>query len=224
LARPPPRRGGIAAAYAAGARLQHLHHYAALIVSIILSLLIVSLTDFVVKPAQASYEAARAIGEPVRRARENEILRDISAISAPLQEQGIEALRDKEATTKLLQRLIETVQHHRGRRRRRRQRLGRACCCAGRQAHRQSRAIRAISLAVGQSRRPDPARIGAGAYFVMQLFVGEPYFLVTGHAVDLRVVDYIKSIELAGKFYAQIGQAIERGQLTIFLVCAPSRS
>ena len=32
----------------------------------------------------------------------------------------------------------------------------------------------------------------------MQLFVGEPLFLVTGHAVDLRVVDYIKSIELAG--------------------------
>ncbi len=32
-----------------------------------------------------------------------------------------------------------------------------------------------------------------GAYFVMQLFVGEPLFLATGHAVDLRVVDYIKS-------------------------------
>src|SRR6266436_2712641 len=78
-----------------------------LIVAIILSLLVLNLTDFVVKPAQASYEAARAIGEPVRRARENEILRDISAISAPLQEQGVDALRDNEATGKLLQRLIE---------------------------------------------------------------------------------------------------------------------
>ena len=37
------------------------------IVTIILSLLVISLTDFVVKPSQASYEAARAIGEPVRR-------------------------------------------------------------------------------------------------------------------------------------------------------------
>ena len=50
-----------------------------LIVAIILSLLVINLTDFVVKPAQASYEAARAIGEPVRRAREEEILRDIGA-------------------------------------------------------------------------------------------------------------------------------------------------
>ena len=51
-----------------------------------------------------------------------------------------------------------------------------------------------------------------GAYFVMQLFVGEPYFLVTGHAVDLRVVDYIKSIELAGKFYSQIETRLERAR------------
>jgi two-component system nitrogen regulation sensor histidine kinase NtrY len=49
-----------------------------LIVAIILSLLFVNFTDFVVKPAQASFEAARAIGEPVRRARESEILRDIA--------------------------------------------------------------------------------------------------------------------------------------------------
>ena len=53
----------------------------------------------------------------------------------------------------------------------------------------------------------------------MQLFVGEPLFLVTGHAVDLRVVDYIKSIELAGSFYSQIEQAMQRSQLIIFLVC-----
>jgi two-component system, NtrC family, nitrogen regulation sensor histidine kinase NtrY len=58
-----------------------------------------------------------------------------------------------------------------------------------------------------------------GAYFVMQLFVGEPLFLVTGHAVDLRVVDYIKNIELAGSFYSQIEQAMQRSQLIIFLVC-----
>ena len=53
----------------------------------------------------------------------------------------------------------------------------------------------------------------------MQLFVGEPLFLVTGHAVDLRVVDYIKSIEFAGSFYSQIEQAMQRSQLLIFVVC-----
>ena len=58
-----------------------------------------------------------------------------------------------------------------------------------------------------------------GAYFVMQLFVGEPLFLVTGHSVDLRVVDYIKSIEFAGSFYSQIEQAMQRSQLLIFVVC-----
>jgi two-component system nitrogen regulation sensor histidine kinase NtrY len=72
--------------------------------------------------------------------------------------------------------------------------------------------------AVNQAR---PVQIEApnGAYFAMQLFVGEPLFLVTGHAVDLRVVDYIKSIELAGSFYSQIEQAMQRSQLIIFLVC-----
>src|SRR6266481_1263695 len=78
-----------------------------LIVAIIMSFVVLNLTDFVVKPAQASYEAARAIGEPVRQAREEEILRDIAAISGPLQEQGMEALRDSEATKKTLERLIE---------------------------------------------------------------------------------------------------------------------
>ena len=58
-----------------------------------------------------------------------------------------------------------------------------------------------------------------GAYFVMQLFVGEPLFLVTGHSVDLRVVDYIKSIEFAGSFYSQIEQAMQRSQLLIFVIC-----
>ena len=65
-----------------------------LIVAIILSLLVINLTDFVVKPAQASFEAARAIGEPVRRAREEEILRDIGAIAGPLQNLGVDGVRD----------------------------------------------------------------------------------------------------------------------------------
>jgi two-component system nitrogen regulation sensor histidine kinase NtrY len=58
-----------------------------------------------------------------------------------------------------------------------------------------------------------------GAYYVMQIFVGEPFFLVTGHAVDLRLVDYIKSIDLAGSFYSQIERAMQQSQLIIFLVC-----
>jgi two-component system nitrogen regulation sensor histidine kinase NtrY len=53
----------------------------------------------------------------------------------------------------------------------------------------------------------------------MQIFVGEPYFLVTGHAVDLKLADYINSIDLAGRFYSQIGQALERGQVRFFFIC-----
>ncbi len=189
------------------------------IVTIILSLLVINLTDFVVKPSQASYEAARTIGEPVRRAREDEILRDIAAISGPLQSAGIDALRDREETTRLLDRLI----------------VGRAIIEAA--------VIDADKGLVAQAKSPDfegianpvpPARFlwqavskggpvqfesEVGAYFVMQLFIDEPLFLVTGHAVDLRVVDYIKSIEFAGKFYSQIEQALRRGQLIIFVVC-----
>ena len=78
-----------------------------LIVAIILALVFVNFTEYVVKPAQASFEAARAIGEPVRRARESEISRDIYAISAPLQKQGIDVLKDVPALTETLQRLIE---------------------------------------------------------------------------------------------------------------------
>jgi len=73
-------------------------------------------------------------------------------------------------------------------------------------------------LAVNQP-RPIEFATDSGTYFVMQLFVGEPLFLVTGHAIDLKVVDYIKSIEFAGKFYAQIEQALRRSQLVIFLIC-----
>lgn len=190
-----------------------------LIVSIILSLLFLNLTDFVVRPSQASYEAARTIGEPVRRAREDEILRDISAIAGPLQSMGIEALREAEPTKLLLEHVIE----------------GRAIIEVaivdgdrGLIATAQAPGTQPIANIVPSAQflwqavnHGSPIQLEApqGAYFVMQLFVGEPLFLVTGHAVDLKVVDYIKSIELAGKFYSQIGEALERGQLIIFVVC-----
>jgi len=205
-----------------------------LIIAIIQSLLVINLADFVVKPAQDAYraaadtfESARAIGEPVRRARENEILRDIAAVSAPLQERGMDALRDKVATTKVLEQLI-----------------------AGRPEIIEAAVIEVdkglLARAVAPGAKPiaDPVppaqfiwqtvNLGGpvqlesqqGAYFVMQLFVSEPYFLVTGHNVDLRVVDYIKSIEVAGKrmeaagdFYHQINGALQRSQVTIFVVC-----
>ena len=192
-----------------------------LIVAIILSLLVINLTDFVVKPAQASYEAARAIGEPVRRAREEEILRDIGAISAPLQALGIDGVRDRRRRPTLLERLIEG-----------RPMIEAIVIDADKGADRCERAVapnatglkdpmpsaQAMWRAVNQN---GPVEIQApnGAYFVMPLFVGEPLFLVTGHAVDLRVVDYIKSIEFAGSFYSQIEQAMQRSQLLIFVIC-----
>jgi two-component system nitrogen regulation sensor histidine kinase NtrY len=190
-----------------------------LIVAIILSLLVINLTDFVVKPAQASFEAARAIGEPVRRAREEEILRDIAAISAPLQALGIDGVRDQAATTSLLERLIDgrpmieaiVIDGDSGV-------LERAVAPNGTGLKDPMPPAQAMWRAVNQN---GPVEIQApnGAYFVMQLFVGEPLFLVTGHAVDLRVVDYIKSIEFAGSFYSQIEQAMQRGQLLIFVIC-----
>src|SRR5262249_62104838 len=54
-----------------------------LIVAIILSLLVINLTDFVVKPAKASYEKARAIRAPLRRARADAIPRDRHARAPP---------------------------------------------------------------------------------------------------------------------------------------------
>jgi two-component system nitrogen regulation sensor histidine kinase NtrY len=193
-----------------------------LIVTIILSLLVINLTDFVVKPAQASYEAARQIGEPVRRAREEEILREIGAVASSLQAIGIDAVRDKEATTSLLERLIDG-----------RPIIEAIVVEAGAdELHVLERAVapnaeglkdptpsaQALWRAVNQN---GPVEIQApnGAYFIMQLFVAEPLFLVTGHSVDLRVVDYIKSIEFAGSFYSQIEQAMQRSQLLIFVVC-----
>jgi two-component system nitrogen regulation sensor histidine kinase NtrY len=193
-----------------------------LIVTIILSLLVINLTDFVVKPAQASYEAARQIGEPVRRAREEEILRDIGAVASSLQAIGIDAVRDKEATTSLLERLIDgrpiieaivveagTDELHV---------LERAVAPNAEGLKDPTPSAQALWRAVNQN---GPVEIQApnGAYFIMQLFVAEPLFLVTGHAVDLRVVDYIKSIEFAGSFYSQIEQAMQRSQLLIFVVC-----
>ncbi|MBX9945427.1 MAG: PAS domain-containing sensor histidine kinase [Reyranella sp.] len=190
-----------------------------LIVAIILSLLFINLTDFVVKPSQAAFEAARTIGEPVRRAREEEILRNISAIAGPLQAMGVEGVRDVAVTTPLLEGLIE----------------GRPIievtvidADKGVLAHAQAPDVvgmddplpsaRFLWQAVNQA-RPVQFDSANGAYFVMQLFVGEPLFLATGHAVDLRVVDYIKSIEFAGTFYSQIESALQRSQLIIFLVC-----
>ncbi len=190
-----------------------------LIVAIILSLLVINLTDFVVKPAQASYEAARAIGEPVRRAREEEILRDIGAVASSLQAIGVDAVRDKEATTGLLQRLIDgrpiieaiVVDGDKGV-------LARALAPDATGLKDPMPSAQAMWRAVSQN---GPVEIQApdGAYFTMQLFLGEPLFLVTGHSVDLRVVDYIKSIEFAGSFYSQIEQAMQRSQLLIFVIC-----
>ena len=190
-----------------------------LIVTIILSLLVINLTDFVVKPAQASYEAARAIGEPVRRAREEEILRDIGAISSSLQAIGIDAVRDKNATTVLLERLIDgrpiieavVIDADNGV-------LERAVAPNAEGLKDPVPSAQALWRSVNTA---GPVEIEApnGAYFVMQLFVGEPLFLVTGHSVDLRVVDYIKSIEFAGSFYSQIEQAMQRSQLLIFVIC-----
>ncbi len=190
-----------------------------LTVAIILSLLVVNLTDFVVKPAQASFDAARTIGEPVRRAREEEILRDIGAIAAPIQALGVDGARDKSVTSGMLERLIEgrpiiealIIDADKGV-------LASAITAGAESARNPMPSAQALWRAVNQN---GPVEIEAanGAYFVMQLFVGEPLFLVTGHAVDLRVVDYIKSIEFAGSFYAQIEQAMRRSQLLIFVTC-----
>jgi two-component system nitrogen regulation sensor histidine kinase NtrY len=190
-----------------------------LIVAIILSLLGINLTDFVVKPAKASYEAARMIGEPVRRAREEEMLRDIEAIASPLQNAGVDSVRDAETTNRLLERLIAgramveavVIDADKGV-------VARAVAPEAQGLKDPVPPAQFLWQAVNQA-RPVEIEPGNGAYFVMQLFVGEPLFLVTGHAVDLRVVDYIKSIQFAGSFYSQIEHAMQVSQLTIFLVC-----
>ena len=189
------------------------------IVSIILSLLLLNLTNFVVKPAQASYEAARAIGEPVRRAREEEILRDIAAVADPLQKLSVEALHDKEAVSNLLGRLIagrsmleaDLIDGDKGL-------IARAVAPDAKPMANPVPPAQVQWMAANQS-RPIEFGSGQGTYFVMQLFVGESLYLVTGHAIDLRLVDYIKSIEVAGQFYAQIEQALQRNQLFIFVIC-----
>ncbi len=189
------------------------------IVTVILSLLLINLTDFVVKPSQASYEAARAIGEPVKRAREVEIFRDIGAISRPLQAPGIDALRNGEATSRVLESLIAgrpiieavVVDADKGV-------IARAKASDAAGLANPVPSAQFLWQAVNQG-GPVPLESAEGAYFVMQLFVDEPLFLVTGHAVDLSLVDYIKSIEFAGKFYSQIESALRRGQLNIFVVC-----
>jgi two-component system nitrogen regulation sensor histidine kinase NtrY len=192
-----------------------------LIIAIILSLLVINLTDFVVKPAQASYEAARAIGEPVRRAREEEILRDIGAIAGPLQALGVDGVRDQAAANNLLERLIDgrpmleaiifDADKDKGV-------LARAKAPNVAGLTNPEPSARSMWRTVNQN-GPVEVEAADGAYFVMQLFVAEPLFLVTGHAVDLRIVDYIKSIEFAGSFYSQIEQAMQRSQLLIFVIC-----
>lgn len=189
-----------------------------LIVAIILSLLFLNLTDFVVKPSQDAYEAARKIGEPIRRARELEIWRDIDVIAGPLQALGIDGIRDSEVTKRLLEAAIQgrpiieatVIDADKGV-------IAQAQAPDAKGMTDPQPSAKFLWQAVNQA-RPVLFDSENGAYFVMQLFVGEPIFLATGHAVDLRVVDYIKSIELAGKFYAQIESALQRGQLVILLV------
>jgi len=190
-----------------------------LIVAIILALMFVKFTDFVVKPAQASFEAARAIGEPVRRAREAEILRDISAISTPLQADGMDALKEGPALNETLQRLIDgramieaiVVHADKGV-------IARAVAPGAEPLANPMPSQQSLWQAVNLG-GPTQLESPSNAYFVLQLFVAEPYFLVTGHAVDLRVVDYIKSIQHAGQFYSEIESRLEQGQFIMFLVC-----
>src|SRR5262249_890008 len=157
-----------------------------------------------------SYEAARAIGEPVRRAREDEILRDIGAIAGPLQNAGIDAVRDGQITNQVLERLIEgramieavVIDADKGA-------IARAIAPEMEGIANPVPAAQFLWQAYNQA-RPVEIQGPKGAYFVMQLFIGEPYFLVTGHDVDLRLVDYIKTIEFAGSFYSEIEHAMQR--------------
>lgn len=190
------------------------------IVTIILTLLMINLIDFVVKPSQASYEAARAIGEPVRRAREDEISRDIAAISVPLQELNLEQLHDKEAVSAVLKRSIEgrpvleaaVVDGDKGV-------VATAVAPDAKPVENPVPPAQALWMAVNRQGPVEFHTPTGGTYFVMQLVIGEPLFLVTGHSVDLRVVDYIKSIEYAGRFYSQIEEALRRNQVIIFVTC-----
>jgi two-component system nitrogen regulation sensor histidine kinase NtrY len=142
-----------------------------------------------------------------------------------LQALGIDGIRDAAATNQLLERLIEgrpmieaavvdpdkVVDANKGV-------IARAIAPEAEGLNNPVPPAQSLWQAVSQA-RPVEIESPTGAYFAMQLFVGEPLFLVTGHAVDLRVVDYIKSIQLAGSFYSQIEQAMQRSQLVIFLVC-----
>ncbi|MGD9880123.1 MAG: PAS domain-containing sensor histidine kinase [Reyranella sp.] len=190
-----------------------------LIIAVFLSLLVTSLTDYVVGPAKDSYDAARTIGEPVRQAREEEILRDIGAISGPLQGVGVDGFGDVETLTRMMQRLLEgrpmieaVIVHAND---------GLVARAVAQGAEGLANPVPPAQTLWRAVNRNGPVEMESptGAYFVMQLFLGEPYFLVTGHAVDLRVVDYIKKIEFAGSFYAEIEQRMQRGQLIILLVC-----
>jgi two-component system nitrogen regulation sensor histidine kinase NtrY len=165
-----------------------------LIVAVILSLLVVNLTDFVVRPSQKSFEAARAIGEPVRRAREEEINRDIGSVAAGLQALGADAIHDKNAVTPLLSQLIEgrplieaaVIDGDKGL-------IARAEAPGVTPIANPVPAAQFLWQAVNQA-QPVQFDSPNGVYYVMQLFVGEPLFLVTGHIVDPRVTNYIGSM------------------------------
>ena len=188
-------------------------------VAIILSLVFISLTDFIVQPSRASYEKARAIGEPVRRAREQEIWAHIGAVAAPLQDLGLEQLRNPEAIAQLLARLIEgrpiaeaaVIDADKGI-------VARAGAPGVEPIANAVPAAQYLWQAVNEARPVQFDVRREGAYFVMQLMVGEPLFLVTGHGVDLKLADYILTLDEAGLFYSRIEQAIGRNQLAIFAV------
>jgi len=188
-----------------------------LMVAIIFSLLALNLSDYVVKPSQAAFESARAIGEPVRRAREREILNDIGQIAVALQGLGIEAVRDSEATSRLLGQLMEgrpvlevvVVDADRGV-------VARATALGSTPLEQPVPAAQFLWQAVNQALPVEIPGGTGGAYFLLQLFVAEPLFLVTGHAIDLRLADYIRSIDLAGRFYVEIEQGLRRNQLVVF--------
>jgi two-component system nitrogen regulation sensor histidine kinase NtrY len=188
-------------------------------VAIILSLVFISLTDFVVQPSRASYEKARAIGEPVRRAREQEIWANIGSLAAPLQELGTDQLRNAQSTTLLLNRLIDgrpiveaaVIDADKGL-------IARASAPGVEPMANPVPAAQFLWQAVSEARPVQFDVRREGAYFVMQLMVGEPLFLVTGHGVDLRLADYILTLDQAGLFYSRIEEAIARNQLAIFAV------
>jgi two-component system nitrogen regulation sensor histidine kinase NtrY len=157
-----------------------------LVVAIIIALLFVNFTDFVVKPSRASFEAARASASR-SGARERPRSCVISRRSPPpCRNRGSSRSRTRLPSPRRLKQLIG----------------GRAMIEADVVHADKGLIARAVAPGDQPLANPVPGQQflwqtvnhGApiqldsprGAYFVMQLFVAEPYFLVTGHAVDLR--------------------------------------